>query len=175
VAATGLYLDDDMMYHVMNEESPVTVWAKLESRYISLSLSNKLYLKHKLFGLKMSEGTNLNWHVNVFNQIISDLKWIDVKFNNEDEALMLLNSLPFSLTYENLVTTLIWEKETLLLKKIISVLLSFNLRKKTSDENSQGEGIIIRSNQKCKRNKSRNELRNNEACSKTKKRKDIQC
>jgi len=69
-----------------------------------------------------------------------------VKFNNEDEALMLLNSLPFSLTYENLVTTLIWEKETLLLKKIISVLLNFNLRKKTSDENSQGEGIIIRSN-----------------------------
>jgi len=175
VATTRLYLDDDVMYHVMNEESPVTVWAKLESRYISLSLSNKLYLKHKLFGLKMSEGTNLNRYVNVFNQIISDLKWIDVKFNNEDEALMLLNSLPFSLTYENLVTTLIWEKETLLLKKIISVLLNFNLRKKTSDENSQGEGIIIRSNQKCRRNKSRNELRNNEACSKTKKRKDIQC
>jgi len=146
VATTRLYLDDDVMYHVMNEESPVTVWAKLESRYTSLSLSNKLYLKHKLFGLKMSEGTNLNRYVNVFNQIISDLKWIDVKFNNEDEALMLLNSLPFSLTYENLVTTLIWEKETLLLKKIISVLLNFNLRKKTSDENSQGEGIIIRSN-----------------------------
>jgi hypothetical protein len=96
-----------------------------------------------------------------------------VKFNNEDEALMLLNSLPFSLTYENLVITPMWEKETLILKKIISALLSFNLRKKTSDENSQGEGIIIRSNQKCRRNKSRNELRNNEACSKTKKRKDI--
>jgi len=173
VATIRLCLDDDVMYYVMNEESPVTVWAKLESRYISLSLSNKLYLKHKLFGLKMSEGTDLNRHVNVFNQIISDLKWIDAKFNNEDEALMLLNSLPFSLTYENLVITPMWEKETLILKKIISALLSFNLRKKTSDENSQGEGIIIRSNQKCRRNKSRNELRNNEACSKTKKRKDI--
>ena len=62
------------MYHVMNEESPTTIWAKLESRYISLSLSNKLYLKQKLFGLKMSEGTNLNRYVTVFNQIISDLK-----------------------------------------------------------------------------------------------------
>jgi hypothetical protein len=86
-----------------------------------------------LFGLKMSEGTDLNRHVNVFNQIISDLKWIDVKFNNEDEALMLLNSLPFSLTYENLVITPMWEKETLILKKIISALLSFNLRNKTRD------------------------------------------
>lgn len=88
-----------------------------------------------------------------------------MKFNNEDEALMLLNSLSFSLTYENLITTLMWEKETLILKNIISALLSFNFRKKISDENSQGEGIIIRSS----------ELRNNEACSKTKKRKDIQC
>jgi len=66
VATIRLCLYDDVMYHVMNEE--------LESRYISLSLSNKLYLKHKLFGLKMSEGTDLNRHVNVFNQIISDLK-----------------------------------------------------------------------------------------------------
>jgi hypothetical protein len=74
VATIRLCLYDDVMYHVMNEESPVTVWEKLESRYISLSLSNKLYLKHKLFGLKMSEGTDLNRHVNVFNQIISDLK-----------------------------------------------------------------------------------------------------
>ncbi|KAJ6947437.1 hypothetical protein NC651_001969 [Populus alba x Populus x berolinensis] len=108
----------------------------------------------------MSEGTNVNRHVNVFNQIISDL---------------LLNSLPFSLTYENLVTTLMWEKETLIMKKIIGALLSFNLRKKTSDENSQGEGIMTMSNKGCMRNKSRNELRNNKACSKTKKRKDIQC
>jgi hypothetical protein len=65
---------DDVMYHVMDEESPTTVWLKLERRYMSKSLTNKLYLKQKLYGLKMSEVTNLNQHINLFNHIISDLR-----------------------------------------------------------------------------------------------------
>ena len=72
----------------------------------------------------------------MFNQIISDLKRIDVKFKDEDKALMLLNSLPASSTYENLVITLMWEKETLELEEITSVLLGFNQRKKANDESS---------------------------------------
>ena len=87
------------------------------------SLTNKLYLKHKLYGLKMADGSDLSQHINVFNQIISDLKRIDVRFDDEDKALMLLNSLPASSTYENLVTTLMWGKETLDLEEITSILL----------------------------------------------------
>ena len=41
---------------------------------------------------------------------------VDVTFEYEDKALMLLNSLPTSPTYKNLVTTLMWGKETLDLK-----------------------------------------------------------
>ena len=105
-----LYLANDVMYHVMDEESPVTIWLNLESQYMSKLLTNKLYLKQKLYGLKMVEGSDLSQHINVFNQIISDLKRIDVKFENKDKTLMLLNSLPASSTYEILVTTLMWGK-----------------------------------------------------------------
>ena len=45
VATIRLCLRDDMMYHVMDEESLVVVWLKLKSRYMSKSLTNKLYLK----------------------------------------------------------------------------------------------------------------------------------
>ncbi|KAJ9685779.1 hypothetical protein PVL29_017721 [Vitis rotundifolia] len=58
--------------------------------------------------------------------IISDFKRIDVKFEDEDKTLMLLNSRPASFTYENLVTTLMWGKETLDLEEIMSILLRFN-------------------------------------------------
>jgi len=95
----------------------------------------------------MSEGTNLNQHMNVFNRIVNYLKRIDVKFNDKDKLLMLLNSPPTSPTYKNLVTTLMWGKETLILKEIIRALLSFNLRKKIGDENSKGEELVVRSNQ----------------------------
>ena len=46
-----------------------------------------------------------------------------MKFEDEDKALMLLNSLSTSSMYENLVTTLMWGKETLDLEEITSVLL----------------------------------------------------
>lgn len=63
VATIRFFLNDDVTYHVMDKESPVVVWTKLESRYMSRLLSNKLYLKQKLFGLKILKGTNLNEHV----------------------------------------------------------------------------------------------------------------
>ena len=45
VTTIRLYLADNVMYHVMDEESPTTIWLKLKSRYMSKSLTNKLYPK----------------------------------------------------------------------------------------------------------------------------------
>uniref|UniRef100_A0A7N2M9F3 Uncharacterized protein n=1 Tax=Quercus lobata TaxID=97700 RepID=A0A7N2M9F3_QUELO len=44
--------------------------------------------------------------------IINDLLRIDIKFNHEDKARMLMTSLPAA-SYEYLVTTFLWGKETL--------------------------------------------------------------
>ena len=82
----------------------------------------------------MTKGSVLDQHINVFNQIISDMNQVGVKFEEEDMALMLLNSLPES--YDILGTTLMWGKETLELEEITSALLAFNQRKKSSDGNS---------------------------------------
>ena len=80
----------------------------------------------------------------MFNQIISDLNRVDVKFEEEDMSLILLNSLLES--YDNLFTTLMWGKETLELEEITGALLSFNQRKKTSDGSSQGERLVVNGN-----------------------------
>jgi hypothetical protein len=48
VATIQLCLGDDVMYHVRDEKSLTTVQLKLESRYMSKSLTNKLYLKQRL-------------------------------------------------------------------------------------------------------------------------------
>ena len=44
-------LIDEVMYHVMDEESSTTIWLKLEGRYMSKSLTNKPLLKKKLYDL----------------------------------------------------------------------------------------------------------------------------
>ena len=84
---------------------------------MSKSLTNKLYLKQRLYGLKMQEGSNLAQHVNVFNQIITDLARLDVSIEDEDRAMILSCSLPFS--YEHLVTTLTYGKKRSKLKRLL--------------------------------------------------------
>jgi hypothetical protein len=46
---------------------------------------------------------------------------IDIKFEDEDKAMMLLTSLPTS--YEHLMTTLLYGKETLELEEVLRALL----------------------------------------------------
>jgi hypothetical protein len=173
VATIWLCLGDDVMYHVMDKEFPAAVWLKLESRYMSKSLTNKLYLKQQLYDLKMAKDSNLSQHINVFNQIIGDLKRVDVKFEDENKALMLLNSLPTSSMYENLVTTLTWGKETLELEDVMRALLAFHQRKKNIDKNSQGEGLIVNGNYECERSSNMVDSKGKNFRSKSKKRNDI--
>ena len=65
----------------------------LEILYMTKSLSNKLYLKKQLYGLRMEEGTAVLEHLNFCNKIISEFLAVNVKINEEDKALILLNSL----------------------------------------------------------------------------------
>jgi cell division cycle protein 20 (cofactor of APC complex) len=53
----------------------------------------------------------MNEHLNDFNKMIADLKNLDVEIDDEDKALLLLNSLPD--TYEHLVTTYCMVKKRL--------------------------------------------------------------
>ena len=137
-------LADEVMYHVMDEESSVAIWLKLEGRYMSKSLTNKLLRKKKLYGLKMAERSALAQHISMFNRIISHFNQVVLKFEEEDMVLFLLNSLPES--YDNLVTNLMWGKETLELEEIIGALLASNQRRKASDGSSQNEGLVAHGN-----------------------------
>jgi hypothetical protein len=88
---------------------------------------------------------------------------------------MLLNSLPTSTTYENLVTILTWKKESLELEGVTRAPLAFHQRKKVNDKRSQGERLIVKGNQERGRssNKGGSNARNSQ--SKSRKRNDVNC
>ena len=115
------------MYDVMDEVSIAAIWLQLKSQYMSKSLKNKLNIKWKLYGLKMVEGADMAQHINTFNQLITDKLRINIKFNDEDNTMMVLTSIPTS--YEHLVTILCWGKETLEFKEISGVLKDHYHRK----------------------------------------------
>lgn len=69
------------------------IWEKLEKLYMFKSLFNKLYLKCKLYRLKMVEGGKLVEHLNEFNRILNRSAKVDVKIKEKDNALLFLASL----------------------------------------------------------------------------------
>ena len=104
-----LSLADNIITEAAEEEIIFGMWLKLETLYMTKSLTNKLLLKQRLFSLCMNEGTPLRYHLDQFNTILLELRNIFVKVENEDAALILLVSLPLS--YENFVQSFIVGKD----------------------------------------------------------------
>ena len=88
---------------------------------------------------------------------------------------MLLNLLPTSSIYENLVTTLTWGKESLELEDVIGALLAFHQRKKNIDENSQEKWLVVKGNYKRGRSSNKGSSKGKNSQSKSKRRKDVNC
>ena len=90
----------------------------------------------------------MNAHITMFNQLVADLLNLDVKFEDEDLALMLLSSLPDE--FEHLETTLLHGKENVSLDAVCSALYSHELRKqdkmKTKSTTSE-EALVARGRQ----------------------------
>ena len=101
---------------VSDEETAAGLWLKLETLYMTKSLTSKLLLKQRLFGLRMHEGTQLRDHLEQLNTLLLELRNIDVKIEDKDAALILLVSLPLS--YDNFVQSFIGGKDTISLEEV---------------------------------------------------------
>ena len=76
-----LCLADDVITEVSDEET-AGLWLKLESLYMTKSLTNKLLLKQRLFGLRTAECTQLREHLEQLNTLLLELRNIDAKIED---------------------------------------------------------------------------------------------
>jgi len=121
-----LCLSDEVIIEVADETTASGLWNKLETLYMTKSLTNKLLLKQRLFSLRMKEGTPLKQHLDQLNTILMELRNIGVTVEDEDAALILLVSLPLS--FENFVQSFVVGRETITLEEVRSSLHSRELR-----------------------------------------------
>ncbi|GJY13619.1 hypothetical protein Tco_0382928 [Tanacetum coccineum] len=139
-----LCLGDRVLREVTKETTAVGIWTKLTSLYMTKSLANRLYLKKKLYTYYMSPGTKTgDLYLYEFNKLILDLANIDIEIEDEDQALMLLTSLPSS--YENFVETLLYGRESLTMEDVLATLNSRELKKRTEGTKEEtGDGLYVR-------------------------------
>ncbi|KAB5556119.1 hypothetical protein DKX38_007028 [Salix brachista] len=66
----------------------------LSGMYEKPSANNKVHLMKKLFNLRMSNDTSVAQHLNDYNTITNQLSSVEIEFDDEIRALILLASLP---------------------------------------------------------------------------------
>lgn len=88
---------DKALREVAREPTTAALWLKLESVYMTKSVANQLFLKQQVYSFKMTHDMCLSEQMsefNKFNKILDDLENLEVKLDDEDKALILLNALP---------------------------------------------------------------------------------
>ncbi|KAH9770104.1 hypothetical protein KPL71_012259 [Citrus sinensis] len=138
-----LSLGDSVIREVAKERIVAGLWAKLENLYMTKSLANRLYIKMKMFSLKMIEGASLNEHIDEFNKVCDELETINEGLSDESKALLLISSLPKS--YEHFVDALLYGRQTFSLEEVKSALGTKKLKdKQDNPESESSEGLIER-------------------------------
>ncbi|GJY31667.1 retrovirus-related pol polyprotein from transposon TNT 1-94 [Tanacetum coccineum] len=96
LGAVRLSLAKNVAYNVVNEKTRYDLFKALSNMYEKPGVSNKVFLIRQLVNTKMKEGASVVDNVNEFNSNLSRLISVDIKFNDEVQALLLLSSLPES-------------------------------------------------------------------------------
>ena len=74
-----------VLLNVSGEAMAKFLWDKLGTLYQSKSLVNKLFLRKKLYNLRMKDGDSVTEHLNAFNTMVSQLSSVDIKISDEDK------------------------------------------------------------------------------------------
>ncbi|GKA70618.1 retrovirus-related pol polyprotein from transposon TNT 1-94 [Tanacetum coccineum] len=173
-----LSLAKSVTYNVVTEKTTYDLLKALSNMNEKPSASNKVFLIRHLVNTKMKKGGSVTDHVNEFNSIISRLMSVDIKFDDEVQALLLLSLLPES--WLGTVTAVSGSTGSTKLKfdNIHDLILGEDIRRKTFGEYSnsllsaeeKGRGRKQDRGQKQNRSRSKSKKRGQ-----SKNRQDIMC
>lgn len=92
--------------------------------------------------MKMIEGRTVTEHLNEFNTVTSQLTSVDINFNDEVRALLILSSLPES--WDNIIMAVnnSLGSGTLKFDDVVSIILNKKVRRKPIEEASSSESAL---------------------------------
>ncbi|KAF5760066.1 putative RNA-directed DNA polymerase [Helianthus annuus] len=137
-----LSLAKSVAYNIVNETTTYGVLKALSNMYEKPSASNKVFLIRQLVNTKMKEGMSVTAHINEFNSIISRLASVEIKFEDEVQALLLLSSLPDS--WSGTVTAVSSASGTtkLTFDSIRDLIVNEDIRRRSSGETSNSSSLL---------------------------------
>ena len=122
-------LTHDIKYHVIYETSAMKMWEILKKKYLTKSIESRLLLKRRLYRFQLKKRLSITEHMNDYTKLLTDLVNVDVDIEEEDKALILLNSLPDE-EYGTFILTLINGKQSLNYNDVSATLVNYEVRRK---------------------------------------------
>jgi hypothetical protein len=132
-----LCLSNSLLLNVLEEATTKDLWDTLGKLYQSKSLVNKLFLRNKLYNLRMRDGDSVEEHLSSFNNVVSQLVSIAIKISDEDKCITLLFSSLDS--WDSMVLAICSNTISLNFDEVVSSLLSKEMRWKNMEGHSTYE------------------------------------
>ena len=132
-----LTLSRSVAYNVVNEKTTADLMKTLSAMYEKLSTNNKLHLMKKLFNLKKAENASVAQHLNEFNTITNQLSSVEIDFDDETCAQIVLASLPNSLEAMRMTVSNSIGKEKLKYNDIRDLVLAEEIHRRDAGETSR--------------------------------------
>ena len=114
----------------------------LSGMYEKLSANNKVHLMKKLFNLKMAENASVAQHLNEFNTIINQLSSVEIDFNDEIRALIILASLLNKWEAIRMAVSNSIGKEKLKYNDMRDLILAEEIRRRDAGETSRSGSAL---------------------------------
>lgn len=129
------------MLNVSSEDTAKNQWDKLRSLYQSKSLVRKLFLRKKLYLLRMEEADSVTENINAFNIVISQLVSVNIDVTKEEMCVSMLCSFPNS--WDGLVVVVRSNNTTLSIDDVVATLLSEDMHQKNT-KGSTHNALMVR-------------------------------
>ena len=155
-------LSKHVTFNIIKEKTTSDLLKALLNMYEKPLAMNKVNLMRRLFNLQMSEGGSVADHINEFNMIVSQQSSVEINFEDEIKAFILVSSLPES--WDTVVAAISSSRgfDKLKFDETRDVVLSESIHKrKIEDSSSNALSVDRRGRSKSKgpnngRSKSRN-------------------
>ncbi|KAL5751221.1 hypothetical protein ACOSP7_025824 [Xanthoceras sorbifolium] len=136
VANLHLALADGVLSSIVEKKTAKEIWETLTKLYKAKSLHNKIFLKRRLYTLRMAKSSTMTNHINTLNTIFSQLTVLGHKIEENERAELLLQSIPD--TYDQLIINLTNNilVEYLVFDDITAAVLEEENRRKNKEDRS---------------------------------------
>ncbi|KAB5537969.1 hypothetical protein DKX38_015502 [Salix brachista] len=137
-----LTLSRSVAHNVIMEKTTADLMTALSGMCEKLSANNKVHLMKKLFNLRMSDDMSVEQHLNDFNTITNQLSSVEIEFDDEIRAVIILASMPNSWEAMRMAVSNSAGKSKLNYDDIRDLILVEEVRKRDSGEISGSSSAL---------------------------------